>query len=393
MAKTIARMIKKGSAEADDNCGVRLAVIQGKYDLQSDFRDLHEDEIEVREFEWERIEQQKAENIAFIQGQRADLYAAEYQIPVDGINNLIDSDLWFIVSDRLELPLAPVKPFVVFATDYIQRYVPEIFPRDGWGTVDMPFLTAARMAKAVVVTTPQTRMDAISYAGVPASKVHLAPMDFDPTWMPEALKEDLEDDQPYFVWPTNPTQHKNHIRAFEALAAYYRKFDGKLNVRVTGANTHWLNPLQKIERWIAEIDHIAETRKLVSRSSVFKDRVRFMGELSDDLYAQMLANAEFLWHPTIYDNGTFAVAEAAWYGCPSLSSGYPQMRYIGERFSIPMEFFSARSVDEMARALKAMEEKTPALRKGLPDRVSLSQHSWEHHAFEYWGLLKGIAAQ
>jgi len=42
VAKTIARMIKKGSAEADDNCGVRLAVIQGKYDLQSDFRDLHE---------------------------------------------------------------------------------------------------------------------------------------------------------------------------------------------------------------------------------------------------------------------------------------------------------------------------------------------------------------
>jgi len=122
VAKTIARMIKKGSAEADDNCGVRLAVIQGKYDLQSDFRDLHEDEIEVREFEWERIEQQKAENIAFIQGQRADLYAAEYQIPVGGY-------------DRLELPLAPVKPFVVFATDYIQRYVPEIFPRDGWGTV------------------------------------------------------------------------------------------------------------------------------------------------------------------------------------------------------------------------------------------------------------------
>jgi hypothetical protein len=67
------------------------------------------------------------------------------------------------------------------------------------------------------------------------------------------------------------------------------------------------------------------------------------------------------------------------------------MRYIGERFSIPMEFFNASSVEDMAQALKNMELKADGIRANLPSHEVLSQHSWQTYADEYWQMLRGIA--
>jgi glycosyltransferase involved in cell wall biosynthesis len=390
VTKTIARMISKGSQQAGTPCRVRVAVLAGEYDLGAGFADLVNDGIEVREFSWRTISRKEMSAIKRNQGESAKLEFDEYQLPEDGVDNCVDSDCWFIVSDRLALPLAPVKPSIVFATDYIQRYIPSIFPKSGWGSIDHSFLLAARLASAVITTTPQTMFDAISYAGVPASKVHLAPMDFDPTWMPEAATQ--EHKRSYIVWPTNPAPHKNHQKAFDALIRYYEELEGALDIKILGPNSRWLDPKFGVKPYLASNDHVMEARAKITESKVLKSRVRFEGELSDERYAETLTGAAFLWHPTLIDNGTFAVAEAAWCGCPSLVSGYPQMRYIGERFAIPMEFFNASSVDGMARALKKMEVEADEIRLELPTKEALSKHSWQHYAVEYWGLLNRIVA-
>ncbi|TPJ70456.1 glycosyltransferase family 4 protein [Mesorhizobium sp. B2-6-7] len=391
VTKTIARMISKGSQQAGTPCGVRVAVLAGEYDLDAAFADLVEDGIEVREYSWRTISRKEATAIKRNQNEGTVLDFDRYQLPEDGIDNCCDSDCWFVVSDRLDLPLAPVKPYIVFATDYIQRYFPGIFPKSGWGEIDHSFLQAARLAKAVIATTPQTMQDAISYAGVPASKVHLAPMDFDPTWIP-AVHPSEDRKRSYIVWPTNPAQHKNHVRAIDALTRYYEELEGSLDVKILGPNSRWLDPKFDVKPKVMAIDYVKDLRSKIADSQAIRKRVQFAGELSDDRYAATLSGAAFLWHPTLIDNGTFVVAEAAWCGCPSLASGYPQMRYIGERFAIPMEFFNAASVESMAGALKSMEGKADEIRRGLPSREALSRHSWQNYASEYWDILHRIVA-
>lgn len=389
VTKTIARMIRAGSEAAGEACGVRIGVLAGKYDLEADFSDALADGVQVAEFEWEKVGPKKVAMANANQGRRVDLPFEEYQMPVSEIaSNFADSDVWLVVSDRCEKPIAPIRPYAVFATDYIQRYVPEIFEKKGWGIVDVPFLNTARQADAVITTTPQTREDAISFVGIPRSKVHLAPMDFDPTAFPEPST--TAQGEKYIIWPTNPAQHKNHLRAFDALERYYVQFGGNLDVRIVGSNTHYLDPQAEIADNILEIPHVKDARKKFDRSPILKEHVRIFGEVADSTYATMLAGAEFMWHPTLYDNGTFAVAEAAWLGTPTLSSGYPQMRYIGERFSIPMEFFNARNPTEMGAALKEMESKADDIRKSLPARESLAGHSWQRYASQYWDMLKDI---
>ncbi|TPJ60859.1 glycosyltransferase family 4 protein [Mesorhizobium sp. B2-6-1] len=384
-------MIRAGSDKAGVPCKVRIGVPEGKYDLVSDFSDAIEDGVEVAEFEWLKIDDKAVTTANSHQGRQVNLPFLEYQMPIaEGSKNFSDSDLWLLVSDRTEKPLAPIRPYAVFATDYIQRYVPEIFEGNASGSYDLSFLQTVRQANAVITTTPQTAEDVVSYVGVPRNKVQLAPMDFDPTPL-SGTASSKKKEEGYFVWPTNTTKHKNHLRAFDALMDYYDLFGGNLRLKVMGPFSDYMNPdNEDVPDWFQKIPYIQDIQKKIRSSSSIRQNVEFVGELSDAAYAATVAGAEFLWHPTIYDNGTFAVAEAAWLGTPALSSGYPQMRYIGERFSIPMEFFNARNTSEMAGALKGMEAKASDLRKTLPSRDGLAQHSWQRYASDYWSMLQSI---
>ena len=388
VTKTIAKMIRLGSK---NTCGVRIAIIKDAYDLESEFNDVFQYGIDVREFTWSEINAQDVDFSNKIQGRSKKLDHKKYYLPTDGVDNFMGSDLWFVVSDRLFKPLAPIRPNVIFATDYIQRYVPDIFPRSGWGTIDLTFLQAVRDADAVITTTPQTRKDVISYVGVPASKVHLAPMDFDPTAFPEMDQASLTLEK-YIIWPTNPTPHKNHVRVFEALGRYLGSLNGNFNIKIVGPNTKWLDPEQALPEWLKENPHLTAARKVLETHVDLVEKIQFLGEVSDDEYASLVSNAQFMWHPTLIDNGTYAVAEAAWFKCPALSSGYPQMRYIGERFSIPMKYFNARSVHEMAKSLRDMETEIDKWKSQLPSQERLAKHSWEFYSTEYWSMLQEIAA-
>lgn len=398
VTKNIARMIARGSELADEKCTVRVAVLPETYDLEEEFRELREIGVEVREVSWRFADAGEIDTINLLQGRNVviennDTIAInnEYLVPEDGINNFMDSDLWLIVSDRLSRPLAPIRPYGIFATDYIQRYVPNIFIPPIPGEVDLPYIQAVRQADFVLCTTPQTMSDVISYAGVPANRVHLAPMDFDPTFARGHKRDQkFKKSKGYFIWPTNTSQHKNHLRALRAIDRYFSEMDGILEVVVTGPNTVWMSPQDPWQPKYGDDPYIKEIRSIISSSGALMDRVSFVGELNDEAYAKMVAAARFMWHPTLMDNGTFAVTEAAYLGCPSLSSNYPQMRYIGQQFGFPMKYFDAHSTREMATALKQMESEATQIASSLPEPSHLLKYSWENLSSEYWRLLKKV---
>ena len=48
----------------------------------------------------------------------------EYAHPDDGMRQFLDCDLWLVISDRLPLPLLPIRPYILLVHDYLQRYPP-----------------------------------------------------------------------------------------------------------------------------------------------------------------------------------------------------------------------------------------------------------------------------
>lgn len=390
--KTIAKMLRKGSAAAGEPVEVVAAFPASSYDERLDFSDLVEAGIQLRPFEWKVIDRTTlARAIGFMSDERVNL--ADYSesiVPDDGINNLLDCDFWLVVSDRLRHPLAPLRPAGYMIYDYIQRMRPDVFPG---GFDDRSFVSNVRRAEFVLCTTPFTADAAVAYAGVPRSQVHLVDMEIE-TDIDERIAggQVHGSRRPYMLWPCNSSPHKNQLAALDALEIYFTRHSGALDVICSGLNTDWFDWRAKP---IDEHDYpaVKAVRERIARSPVLRKRVHMVGELMEADYFATVAGARFLFHPALVDNGTYAVTEAAWLDVPSLSHDYPAIRWMDERFGLALAYCDARDPLQTARALAEMERIAPLRKTLLPSRDSLRRHGWANHAAGFWNTVSGLMSR
>ncbi len=373
-AKLLAQALWTGSRQSGEDAEVIFAYPE----VHQEMRDRWDDDLPLsisrRTIRWQALDPVAASRAMRYAGHSGWVpSAASYLAPDDGIQQLYDCDLWIFVSDRLDAPLLPVRPYALVVYDYLQRYV-RLFPT---GT-DEPFLAAARAAERVLVTTRFTEQDALAYAGVPKEKVVRVPMLAPEFPSAECVSSDAG--APYFLWTTNFGPHKNHYNAMSALRDYYELLNGRFDCRVSGVDTG--NLLK------SHLPHLKSLAAMVSDSRLLSKRLRLLGEIQDALYRRQLANAAFLWHPARIDNGTFSVVEAAHMGVPSLSSKYPAMEEIDRQFGLNLTWMDATQPNRMARQLKWMEEHVRSVRDHLPSETDLAQHGVERVACEYWRALR-----
>jgi glycosyltransferase involved in cell wall biosynthesis len=372
-AKLIAVALRNASRSAGEDVNIVFGHIDDpdSYDVR-DFEDLPA-EIVRRPYSWTTLDRPSARRaMAYAGFERWQPDSDAYTVPDDCIGHFSDCDLWLVVSDRLPLPLLPIRPYVLFVYDYLQRYLPD--------SSDFPdsFLAAARFAERVLVTTRFTEEDALQYAGVSPDKVRLLPLlapEFEPL-----KKNAASAASPYFVWPTNAGSHKNHFNAFKALRTYWEELEGNLDCHVTGVNSGRL------------LDGNQPFLGLLGSSpadiAANRARIHLRGELPDLLYRREVAEASFLWHPTRIDNGTFSVIEAAHLGVPSLSSDYPAMHEIDRRFKLNLAWMPSDDPERMASALKSMEDAIKQRRTSLPTRAALLSQDMPALEQQYWKAVR-----
>ena len=78
--------------------------------------------IKRRPYRWRIVPHDEAVRACAYAGLSGSLKDQTYQAPDDGISQFADCDLWVVISDRLDLPLLPVRPHLLMVYDYIQRY-------------------------------------------------------------------------------------------------------------------------------------------------------------------------------------------------------------------------------------------------------------------------------
>lgn len=379
-AKNLAKMIIKGAKNDGQKVEVVFSCLSDSYNVDEDFADLMELGVQVRETQWKTISREETQIALDYLGNHRKLKHENYLLPTDGINNFSDCDFWLIVSDRTSAPVAPVAPYGMVIYDYIQRYIPDIFGDDK-GMLDIPFIHSARDAEVIFCTTPQTKEDTTLYAGVSADSVVLAPMEFNP--LHHSIHPFFDKNFEYILWTTNKAKHKNHMNTLKALESYYDELNGKLKVVITGVETEYFK-----KNHPSDILSVVEVREYIQKNPVLRKNIQILGELSEKQYVSVLSGAQFLFHPVLYDNGTFSVIEAAYYGVPSVASHYPQMRYIDERFALGLQFFDPRKPKEIAKTLKYAEENKKKLVNQLPTKESLEAFTYEKLADKYWALIK-----
>jgi glycosyltransferase involved in cell wall biosynthesis len=375
-AMALAQALYVGSRQMNEAAEVVFAHLDDPMTYAEDtFDDLYPG-VMRRSFQWKILssgEARRAMRYAGFDGWEPT--AENYIVPEDGMRQFLDCDVWVIISDRLSYPILPIRPVVLMVYDYLQRYV-DLLAHGA----DAAFLSAARSADKVLVTTEFTYRDAAQYAGVRADRLSKVPM-LAPEF-PILRQPATSVDAPpkFFLWTTNAAPHKNHLNAAEALRWYYEEFEGQLDCRVTGVNTK--NMLT------SELPHLKSMAEIFGRSKLLRRRVKWMGELPEAQYRQILSSASFLWHASRVDTWALSVIEAACLGVPALSSDYPAMQEIDRQFSLNMAWMNPASARDMAKKLKEMEIQADLRRSTLPSAAELHAQRVESHAKAYWQEIR-----
>ena len=112
-AKLLAQALVEGSRQAGQPADVVLAHLDDKGVYTDDeFKDLPA-HVRRRPYRWKTLSREEAVRALAYAGVDANLHESAYAIPDDGATNFDDCDLWLIVSDRVSIPLLPVKPYVM----------------------------------------------------------------------------------------------------------------------------------------------------------------------------------------------------------------------------------------------------------------------------------------
>ena len=382
-AKAIAKMIYHGSRDAGNPAEVIFSFLKGHYNVKEDFADLAELRISLRETTWEEADRDSVERILRMDGHVISLTNPRYLIPRDGMRDFLDADWWLIVSDSLLLPPAPLRHYGVVIHDCLSRYFP-VYQHD---YVVNGRISVSRGADFILTTTPKTREDVISYHGISPDRVFLAPIEFGMN-NKDIPPEIHQEDESYFIWPTNVGAHKNHLTALEGLIQYYSE-GGQLDVTVTGFDIEQLDINQPADEATLQ-PHIKKFREKIRKNKSLLEHFEVKSQLTKSEYYHELKKACFIWHPTLLDNGTFTVVEAAVLGVPGLSSDYSQMKYIDSYFGLHLTFFDPRSVSSIAEGLHFMEREWKNLKDLMPPPEKIQRFGWENIAGYYWRIIEGL---
>ena len=199
---------------------------------------------------------------------------------------------------------------------------------------------------------------------------------------------DLKTKESFFIWPTNDAIHKNHLNAIDGLIHYYNR-GGNFKVVMTGFGIEKFDITENLDEKQL-LPHVVAFRKKVKNSKILKERLIICPNLTKNEYYALIKKSRFLWHPTLTDNGTFTVVEAAVLGVPGLSSDYPQIRYLDRYFGLNLTFFDQNFPESIAEALIRMESEHLAKKTQLPDPEKISQFNWKNIAENYYNIIKDL---
>lgn len=397
-ALNIAKMLKIGS----NAMGVDLILNFGYIEdptiyNEEDFFEIKKLGIKARSFKKEAINSRDIDPIIFKWMKYRKIKKTierSYISFNDGVSNFEESDFWIIVSDRLSYPIPPHRKYAVVVYDYIQRYVPEIFGIDdrsngNWLHFEQ-YADAVREANFVICTTEQTRLDCVNYIGVENHKVIKFPQEFDPIGQDvDVMYNDKIDciDEQYILWTTNSTQHKNHVNIIKGLNKFFSINPSiELNVHMSGVYTHLFDEKGKKDPHFND-PYAVLVRSEIEKSLHLKSRLKILGNIPDSEYKKQLANAEWLLHGALYDNGTFSIIEAAWVGVPVISSDYPAIRECCENFNLSVILFDPNSHMDLFDKLIDNYKKRREWIDKIPSRDLLIKNTFTEVAPRYWDLF------
>jgi len=263
----------------------------------------------------------------------------------------LDSDLWVALVDRFRRPLAPIRPYGVLIHDMIHLHTPESFNRS-FLKKDIPrgLTPTIRRAQFQITTTPATASDVRAAYGTAESAMHVLPVAHEPHQRfariePTALPGLTG---PFILNVANASPHKGAkvlLRGFARWQAQSPNLRSRLVLCGWGTDAF----LQRAP--ISKQQYCNEIRELVNELGLQESQVFFCGHIDDPTLKYLFEHASVVVNAASFDNGSYSMIEAAWFGRPLVCSDYPAAKYIDTRFQLNAHLFKNGDPQSLADKL------------------------------------------
>jgi glycosyltransferase involved in cell wall biosynthesis len=258
-------------------------------------------------------------------------------------------------------PVVLPRRYVVTVHDLIHMRWPQLFSR---ATAVYYKLFVGRLlqgAARIIVGDGRTVADCARFFHVPAERVRVVPLGYDPELLSAPARPS---ERPYVLYVGNHRAHKN----LPTLLAAWERLPSPvaLDLALTGEN-----------------DLGAEPRR-------HGRRLRFLGELSPADVGSAIAGAAALVQPSLAEGFGLPVLEALVRGVPVLAAeeAFPQM------FAPFIERFAARDIDALNALLQEVADAPQRFRSRAAEGKTLAlAYTWDRFAAAVADIYRETAAE
>ncbi|MFK7738087.1 MAG: glycosyltransferase family 4 protein [Pirellulaceae bacterium] len=257
-------------------------------------------------------------------------------------------DVWLIPYVLLDRKFS--RPTVVTVHDLVAYHFPEMLSEEALESVmQLASDVAEQSTLAACMSKFIERNDLQGVLRLPPSKTRMVE-----PWVPKDFgkpvpREQLVDEFPvlnqrYFFYPAGFRPYKNHSILVEALSELCQQGNDDLHLVFTG--------IQDIPQDLC--DRIEQLQ--------LSDRVTVLQRVSREVLSTFYKHAIATVVPSLYEQGSYPLMEALYFGCPIASSDIESLR---ERFDVlgeSMVYFDARSTEDVAQSLRNLAQNETEIR-------------------------------
>lgn len=308
-----------------------------------------------------------------------------------------DPDAIFFMVDRFPGRVAPIKPYGVWIYDMIQERAPQGFKSesDEWAECYERFVKPnVRQASMVVVPSRCVGDDVQLAYQVSPRNIRTIPVACEPGKRFGSISSLSVDGIkcPYFLYPANAAHHKGADVVVKAIMAA-KTLDPEFPMLVQcGFNSDSFSAACNDQG----SRHAVSVRKLVAKSGLKEGTdIRFLGSVPDQQLKWLFENAIGVINAARFDNGSFSLIEADWFGCPIVSTDYPGVRELCDRFDLPARFVPMEDHDalaaELIRVWRDWKPDRPVGNQGLTGQQT--ERSARTQAERFYEVLREFGAE
>jgi glycosyltransferase involved in cell wall biosynthesis len=307
------------------------------------------------------------------------------------------ADAWLVLTDRFPLPLLPARPYAVVVHDMLHLHVPEAFHRAYFRNLAQGTGPTLRHAERVIVTSPGTRADIIRGYALDPKQVELVPVACQPhrrfAHLPRGFVPLPRQD--FLLNVSNASPHKGADLLLRAYALLKARLKEKTPLLVVcGVNTEYLSP----SCHAGGPPYWHHCRRLFQELELAEDRnVVFLGAVTDIELKDLYQRCQAVVHAARHDNGSYCLIEAAWFGKPVVSTCYPAVEFLVERFGledailVPLGDAAALAEGMLQARNRGPVEEARLVR--FRDHLLHPRFSFEEYAEQVHELLVELASQ